>query len=163
MELENERRQSTAQLANASNIPLTINDNNNNNNASKNPSSKLLNTPIVTTQNASQDTHPDKSSKLLPEKELEASPINQISEKKTDESNSNKETDEEKLSAPKIESFAAAMSSTNTADVGSRFYIKRRIIIGNVSKYIAPGKDYKCQKMSLFTHHFLQQIVEIHF
>jgi uncharacterized membrane protein len=36
---------------------------------------------------------------------------------------------------PTVESFAAAMSS----DIGSRFYIKRRIIVGNVSKYISPG------------------------
>lgn len=50
----------------------------------------------------------------------------------------------EKAEEPaKIESFAAAMSSGNTADIGSRFYIKRRILVGNVSKYIAPGTDQK--------------------
>jgi hypothetical protein len=60
--------------------------------------------------------------------------------------NDNKETAEEpeKAEEPaKIESFAAAMSSGNTADIGSRFYIKRRILVGNVSKYIAPGTDQR--------------------
>lgn len=41
---------------------------------------------------------------------------------------------------PKVESLAAAVSSADTAEVGSRFYIKRRIIVGNVSKFIIPGK-----------------------
>lgn len=122
MELENERRQST-ESENASNIPKL--------DAVK---------PAETTKPADQTvvSTSDKSSKLLPEKETHppATNDNVSAEPKTDESN----TVEEKPSTPKIESFAAAMSSTNASDVGSRFYIKRRIIVGNVSKYIAPGK-----------------------
>lgn len=38
---------------------------------------------------------------------------------------------------PAVESIAAVMTPSDT---GSRFYIKRRILIGNVSKYIPPGE-----------------------
>ncbi|GAA5800060.1 hypothetical protein HPULCUR_005482 [Helicostylum pulchrum] len=122
MELENERRQST-ESENASNIPK--------------PDAVKTSETIKPTDQTAVSTS-DKSSKLLPEKETEppATNDNATAEPKPDDSN----TVEEKPSTPKIESFAAAMSSTNSADVGSRFYIKRRIIVGNVSKYIAPGK-----------------------
>lgn len=39
-----------------------------------------------------------------------------------------------------LESFAAAVASPSVDDAGSRFYIKREIIVGNVSKFILPGK-----------------------
>lgn len=45
---------------------------------------------------------------------------------------------DENPETPKVESVAAVMHPT--ADVGSRFYIKRRIIVGNVSKFLNPGK-----------------------
>lgn len=73
---------------------------------------------------------PDKASKLVPEGELES--------KETTEKKKEVDKTEDKQIPPKVESFAAAM--TTSADIGSRFYIKRRIIIGNVSKYMAPGK-----------------------
>lgn len=42
-----------------------------------------------------------------------------------------------------MESFAAAVVPTTAIDdIGSRFYIKRQIIVGNVSKFIPPGKDH---------------------
>ena len=63
------------------------------------------------------------------------------------------------VESPKVESLAAAVSSIpssssntpTTADIGSRFYIKRRIIVGNVSKFIAPGKFVYSKKKCLFT------------
>lgn len=72
---------------------------------------------------------PDKASKLVPEGE---------SGETTDKNKSGESKKEDKPSTPKVESFAAAVAPS-TADVGSRFYIKRRIIVGNVSKYMAPG------------------------
>ncbi|GAA5816070.1 hypothetical protein MFLAVUS_009592 [Mucor flavus] len=140
MELENERRQST-ESENASNIPKL--------DAVK---------PAETTKPADQAvvSTSDKSSKLLPEKETKppATNDNVSAEPKTDESN----TVEEKPSTPKIESFAAAMSPANAADVGSRFYIKRRIIVGNVSKYIAP--DRRDPLLKQFTHKWMIYVVE---
>ncbi|KAI8374353.1 uncharacterized protein BYT42DRAFT_401271 [Radiomyces spectabilis] len=55
-----------------------------------------------------------------------------------------------------VESFAAALSSTD--DAGSRFYIKRRIIVGNVSKFIAPEK--RDPTLSHFTHKWMIYVVE---
>ncbi|KAI7871597.1 hypothetical protein BDF14DRAFT_1962635 [Spinellus fusiger] len=51
-----------------------------------------------------------------------------------------------------VESFAAAHES------GSRFYIKRRIIVGNVSKYIASEKREPTLKH--FTHKWMIYVVE---
>ncbi|KAI7901072.1 uncharacterized protein BX663DRAFT_562767 [Cokeromyces recurvatus] len=59
---------------------------------------------------------------------------------------------------PKIESLAAAMSSISTADIGSRFYIKRRILVGNVSKYLAPER--RDPSLKQFTHKWMIYIVE---
>lgn len=66
------------------------------------------------------------------------------------------------VESPKVESLAAAVSSIpssssntpTTADIGSRFYIKRRIIVGNVSKFIAPGKFVYSKEKKMFTHFF---------
>lgn len=62
----------------------------------------------------------------------------------TSTSSDNKDKPKSQETPPKIESFAAAMSSGTTSDIGSRFYIKRRILVGNVSKFIAPGKVVIC-------------------
>jgi len=63
-----------------------------------------------------------------------------------DTSNSTQNKEPEPEEPAKIESFAAAMSSGTPSDIGSRFYIKRRILVGNVSKFIAPGKKKKKKK-----------------
>ena len=63
---------------------------------------------------------------------------------------------------PTMESFAAtivtppALSTTN--DFGSRFYIKRQIVIGNVSKFILPEK--RDPTLNKFTHKWMVYIVE---
>ncbi|KAI8380375.1 yeats family-domain-containing protein [Blakeslea trispora] len=59
---------------------------------------------------------------------------------------------------PKVESLAAAVSSADTAEVGSRFYIKRRIIVGNVSKFIIPERRDPALKQ--FTHKWMIYVVE---
>lgn len=66
-----------------------------------------------------------------------------------DTSNSTQNKEPEPEEPAKIESFAAAMSSGTPSDIGSRFYIKRRILVGNVSKFIAPGKKKKKEKESV--------------
>lgn len=45
--------------------------------------------------------------------------------------------------SPQVESFAAAVLPATEAEGGSRFYIKRKIIVGNVSKFVPPGKKRK--------------------
>ncbi|KAF7731196.1 YEATS domain-containing protein 2 [Apophysomyces ossiformis] len=58
--------------------------------------------------------------------------------------------------APAIESFAAALSTAEEG--GSRFYIKKRVIVGNVSKYIAPEK--RDSTLKHFTHKWMIYVVE---
>lgn len=69
------------------------------------------------------------------------------------------ETDQpadENPETPKVESVAAVMHPT--ADVGSRFYIKRRIIVGNVSKFLNPeGRD---PELKQYTHKWMIYVVE---
>ncbi|KAG0799353.1 hypothetical protein G6F57_004864 [Rhizopus arrhizus] len=70
------------------------------------------------------------------------------------------------VESPKVESLAAAVSSIpssssntpTTADIGSRFYIKRRIIVGNVSKFIAPER--RDPSLKQFTHKWMIYVVE---
>jgi hypothetical protein len=52
-----------------------------------------------------------------------------------DEPNESKDTKSSNNEAATVESFAAA------SDIGSRFYIKRQIIVGNVSKFIPSGNS----------------------
>lgn len=47
---------------------------------------------------------------------------------------------EQQQQQPQVESFAAAVLSAPEAEGGSRFYIKRKIIVGNVSKFVPPGR-----------------------
>lgn len=157
MELENEKRYSapvlpapvlpapvllapelpaTPELPTSSNIPPTtpmdvVTQTDNKAIDSLHPTAILSSTDVkLSSTEAEKENRPDKSSKLVPEKDGEP------------ESNTVENTPEDKPSTPKVESFAAAMSSVNSADIGSRFYIKRRIIVGNVSKYMAPGKIF---------------------
>lgn len=63
----------------------------------------------------------------------------------TTSSSENEQPSEQDQKPPEqpMESFAAAVVPTTAIDdVGSRFYIKRQIIVGNVSKFIPPGKDH---------------------
>lgn len=73
----------------------------------------------------------------------------------------------EESNAPTVESVAAAVraipassssSLASTADIGSRFYIKRRIIVGNVSKFISPERRDPLLKQ--FTHKWMIYVVE---
>ncbi|CEG77289.1 hypothetical protein RMATCC62417_12071 [Rhizopus microsporus] len=73
----------------------------------------------------------------------------------------------EESNAPAVESVAAAVraipassssSLASAADVGSRFYIKRRIIVGNVSKFISPERRDPLLKQ--FTHKWMIYVVE---
>ncbi|KAI9489881.1 hypothetical protein BDB00DRAFT_931609 [Zychaea mexicana] len=64
-----------------------------------------------------------------------------------------------------MESFAAAMSSssapstpTGGAETGSRFYIKRQVVVGNVSKFILPEK--RDPTLNKFTHKWMVYVVE---
>ncbi|KAI8355110.1 hypothetical protein EDC96DRAFT_516363 [Choanephora cucurbitarum] len=59
---------------------------------------------------------------------------------------------------PKVESLAAAVSSADTGDIGSRFYIKRHIIVGNVSKFIIPER--RDPSLKQFTHKWMIYVVE---
>lgn len=62
----------------------------------------------------------------------------------TTSSSENEQPSEQDQKPPEqpMESFAAAVVPTTAIDdIGSRFYIKRQIIVGNVSKFIPPGKD----------------------
>jgi hypothetical protein len=104
------------------------------------------------TADAAEQNGPDESSKSLTENveassitdaaaPIESKEVASTGAQASDKAEKEKEQ-EDKSEAPKVESFAAAMISANTADVGSRFYIKRRIIVGNVSKYMAPGIDH---------------------
>lgn len=80
---------------------------------------------------------------------------------------------DEKPETPKVESFAAVMHPT--ADAGSRFYIKRRIIVGNVSKFMNPGNkkiwvidfgrlirfiEGRDPELKQFTHKWMIYVVE---
>lgn len=82
-------------------------------------------------------TEPEEGSKLTENKEVSKLTENIEGSKLTE----NKEESEANEDTPKVESFAAAMNTTT--DIGSRFYIKRRIIVGNVSKFMIPGKLYQ--------------------
>ncbi|CAO0796640.1 unnamed protein product [Mucor circinelloides] len=75
-----------------------------------------------------------------------------------DTSNSTQNKEPEPEEPAKIESFAAAMSSGTPSDIGSRFYIKRRILVGNVSKFIAPERRDPALKQ--FTHKWMIYVVE---
>ncbi|KAI8137701.1 yeats family-domain-containing protein [Fennellomyces sp. T-0311] len=59
-----------------------------------------------------------------------------------------------------MESFAAAMSSasTPTSDSGSRFYIKKQVVVGNVSKFILPEK--RDPTLKDYTHKWMVYVVE---
>ncbi|KAL0091050.1 yeats family-domain-containing protein [Phycomyces blakesleeanus] len=96
------------------------------------------------------------SSKCLPETEKQEKDEKKIDEKGRD----NKQKEEEQVGqvgqvgqivAP-VESFAAAHEG------GSRFYIKRRIIVGNVSKFIIPEK--RDPTLKHFTHKWMIYVVE---
>ncbi|CAO3643196.1 unnamed protein product [Mucor hiemalis] len=63
---------------------------------------------------------------------------------------------DEKPETPKVKSFAAVMHPT--ADAGYQIYIKRRIIVGNVSKFLNPeGRD---PELKQFTHKWMIYVVE---
>lgn len=79
----------------------------------------------------------------LNKKEEEIPPVSELEQLTAEEERANSEN----VESPKVESLAAAVSSIPsssrpTAEIGSRFYIKRRIVVGNVSKFIAPGKFF---------------------
>ncbi|KAI8980462.1 hypothetical protein BDB01DRAFT_851750 [Pilobolus umbonatus] len=59
----------------------------------------------------------------------------------------------------KVESVAAALSfNKDISDIGSRFYIKKRITVGNVSKFILPERRDPTLKQ--FTHKWMIYVVE---
>ena len=86
---------------------------------------------------------PMQSSKSIPET-AESTPPLETTATTTTSPPENEQTSEHDQKPPDqpMESFAAAVVPTTAIDdIGSRFYIKRQIIVGNVSKFIPPGKD----------------------
>ncbi|CAO3675469.1 unnamed protein product [Rhizopus stolonifer] len=95
----------------------------------------------------------------LNQKEKEIPPISELEQLTAEEERANSEN----VESPKVESLAAAVSSIPsssrpTAEIGSRFYIKRRIVVGNVSKFIAPERRDPLLKQ--FTHKWMAYVVE---
>lgn len=135
MELENERRLSStiASVETPPALPTSITD-------VTSPTTE--NEPKATNNEVSsleteKENRPTTSSKALPESDKSVTEDGPSI--KDDPTNDPSEIKSSTSEAPAVESFAAAMST----DVGSRFYIKRRIIVGNVSKYIPLGKFSK--------------------
>ncbi|KAG2222123.1 hypothetical protein INT45_007559, partial [Circinella minor] len=71
----------------------------------------------------------------------------------------------ESIKKPTMELCAATTTpppltttNNNNNDIGSRFYIKRQIVIGNVSKFILPEK--RDPTLNKFTHKWMVYIVE---
>lgn len=99
----------------------------------------------VLPDNNQQEDNRTEASKSLPENQPSSnnSSSNSNSNNDDDNNNSNNNTntdtngDTNGDDDTKVESIAAALS---VPEIGSRFYIKRRIIVGNVSKFISPGK-----------------------
>ncbi|KAG2200471.1 hypothetical protein INT47_011451 [Mucor saturninus] len=171
MELENEKRHSTPLAATSAAVPISSSTipvakqaaiAKPNNAPATEPSLMPSNIPTPSTnavpQTEDKSIHPtatlpvidrpDKASKLVPESET-----GEIVDKPKSEEVKKEDTP----STPKVESFAAAVTPS-TADVGSRFYIKRRIIVGNVSKYMAPERRDPALKQ--FTHKWMIYVVE---
>ncbi|CDH50369.1 yeats domain-containing protein 2 [Lichtheimia corymbifera JMRC:FSU:9682] len=79
----------------------------------------------------------------------------------TTSSSENEQPSEQDQKPPEqpMESFAAAVVPTTAIDdVGSRFYIKRQIIVGNVSKFIPPEK--RDPTLKNYTHKWMVYVVE---
>ncbi|KAG0168179.1 YEATS domain-containing protein 2 [Apophysomyces sp. BC1034] len=111
---------------------------------------------------------PSEGSKSLPEVNGSAQKTTTAEEEGDNDEKQNEETthqgenaqpkdeDDNANRAPAVESFAAALSSTEEG--GSRFYIKKRVVVGNVSKYIIPEK--RDPTLKHFTHKWMIYVVE---
>jgi transcription initiation factor IIF auxiliary subunit len=76
----------------------------------------------------------------------------------TEEEDKPEETTKAEESEPAMETFDAAMNPSDNTDGGSRFYIKRHIIVGNVSQYIAP--ELRKPSFEKFTHRWMIYVTE---
>lgn len=180
MELENERRSSITSMATAedsSHITSTAMDSimetstSADNSRASSPVSVHPTTtttpPVVPASKAIEEPAKDTEKGKEPEEitaAVEASTNDTAQQPEPKESTgadtptTDKSEQEKEAETPKVESLAAAMVSANTADVGSRFYIKRRIIVGNVSKFMAPERRDPTLKQ--FTHKWMIYVVE---
>ncbi|CEP11888.1 hypothetical protein [Parasitella parasitica] len=165
MELENERRSSLRE----SEGKVTENEDVRTSNEQTQPASMTSNTVKIEDEQSTE-----KATEVVeaPQKADRIKPSSETVEATSSESSSMKENEDQPHISPdtkneepenpeettKIESFAAAMSSVNAGDIGSRFYIKQRILVGNVSKYIPPERRDPALKQ--FTHKWMIYVVE---
>lgn len=66
--------------------------------------------------------------------------LSEETEQKSPQEEGEARPEQQQQQQPQVESFAAAVLSAPEAEGGSRFYIKRKIIVGNVSKFVPPGR-----------------------